>query len=415
MTAKWGEMCVNDDQMLQQIPSLKRPAQLSPVKVVILAGSFGQRLAKQIREQGPKGPHANLALGDPPGLAVGLLPAGTQTVLEHLLLMMQRVDRLMPVDDNVYVVVPKAFLAEYQAVARKHQLLPPENIISNGLEAPEGATSALKDLQLAIDHFAITCSVVAVSAHVAFFQDYNFQRVVEHCAIWKKDVCAYSRLVPGEFVMEAGVRPPLVELDNANKAMAKVAAVHDKPSSACNSANALVPLVTLQAASLALVKEFNDTSPGGRVVDFVKWLSERGNTELYAVDLQFGVVRTHSLEHYKHAEAFLRFYQGLKDFEPSGQTLSSDLKSSLTFKDERLAAPVKTPSSDPRFGYMPADYVDMVQRFLGSFFREQNNPFSGSKPTGFTLPTSFYMTTYKRQTSHAETGKTFPLASSLEL
>lgn len=44
------------------------------MKVVILAGSFGQRLAKQIREQGPKGPHANLALGDPPGLAVGLLP-----------------------------------------------------------------------------------------------------------------------------------------------------------------------------------------------------------------------------------------------------------------------------------------------------------------------------------------------------
>lgn len=65
------------------------------------------------------------------------MQAGTQTVLEHLLLMMQRVDRLMPVDDNVYVVVPKAFLAEYQAVARKHQLLPPDNIISNGLEAPE--------------------------------------------------------------------------------------------------------------------------------------------------------------------------------------------------------------------------------------------------------------------------------------
>jgi hypothetical protein len=92
-------------------------------------------------------------------------------------------------------------------------------------------------------------------------------------------------------------------------------------------APALVPMFVLQPASVPLLTQYMEeqTDAPGTLVAFVKYLAAQPQP-LYAIDLEFGVFRTHSLEHLKYAEAFLNFYQVRSRLSPQHLTaeLSSD-------------------------------------------------------------------------------------------
>jgi hypothetical protein len=69
-------------------------------------------------------------------------------------------------------------------------------------------------------------------------------------------------------------------------------------------------MFVLQPASLPLLTQYTEeqTVAPGTLVAFVKYLAAQPQP-LYAINLEFGVFRTHGLEHLKYAEAFLNFYQ----------------------------------------------------------------------------------------------------------
>ena len=71
--------------------------------------------------------------------------------------MFQKVERLLPIEENVYMVVPEAFLDQYRSLVSRERLLPPENIISNGASAPgvRPPNSTLRDLQTTLERALI--------------------------------------------------------------------------------------------------------------------------------------------------------------------------------------------------------------------------------------------------------------------
>lgn len=399
----------------------------STVKVIILAGSFAPKLTTDIIDEmnqyltsGGRFDGISGAGGDSRHMgsastwirgahgkehvSYGNVKMADTTAFESMLILLRKVDRLFPIEQNVFVVTNDANYSEMMDVANETDVqFPRENVLKNGSLHPKNdPVSLLSDLELAIDHFKINTPVLVIGAEVVLYPDFNLQRVIEHSYICGKSIIAYSKLVANEHVV-AEAKDKIATMEVQGNSSINELVKFNKSAIDTDNACMACPIFYLPSKNLSLVKDYNAVKgKAGELNDFYDWMV--GQTATLALDIGFGYFDLRTLGNLKFAQSFFEFYRMEKKAINAAMRIS-DTDSSLDLKTtfSGMGDASKYAISESQvlgLGNLTPQLENLCRDFIRRYFIEKSASLTGKMD--YKIPSTFYMTSYRRQVSHAD-------------
>mmetsp|Transcript_28443 Transcript_28443/g.92892 ORF Transcript_28443/g.92892 Transcript_28443/m.92892 type:complete len:469 (-) Transcript_28443:201-1607(-) len=409
----------------------KAPLAETTMNVLILAGSFGKKLVGDIAASSHKvvskggrtdgvsggggdrrhmGTHTMLVRGGggKEHIPKAMIKLAGTTVIEHLLIMLRKCDRLQPTESSMYIVTNEPGKVEMDVWTEEADVqFPKEHILSNGLSDPDSKHSHMADVKLAVDHFGLGSKpLLVISADLVFYQDYNFQRVVEHSFMRGTDVCGFYSLYDGQMVAEPYGESHAVVTPAEGRSVVKVKKFEAHPPSSKKAAAGgpkgecvAAPLFLLKKSTMATeLDPFVAAGSPGDIYGFLEHLSTLG--PFYGVDLEFGRFDVARLGNLLYAEAFLDFYMREKH-QLNTKARVSDTDSSITFKtqysnmgDGSKYNSVLASTQVKGRGDIAPQMQKLLTQFIQGFFEVGDARVSGAVKS--ITPEQFYVTEYRR-------------------